>query len=394
MRCAPILLTSRTDAGRTLPRLEAKPHGDITETWLQQLLYQHPELLPVDEFDESLGPTIPLGREVPTDTGPIDLFYTSPSGGLILVETKLWKNPEKHRDVVAQLIDYAKELTTWTYDDLCDAIQRASRRQGENDVGLESKVTPYLEQLGVGVTEFQEDILANLRNGRYLLLVVGDRIARNIALMTNAIQSAPGLNFTFGLVEMKIYRQADTADWPLIVVPDIVGRTVETVRGVIEIRYKHEQPEVAVEIAGSQNQAKSPLDQRLFLDSVPAEIKPIYTAAIEKWKALGGTFRSSADNLFWEMSSMGTPRTVIRANRRKLYLIRRWKFDEWGSKSTLYDEYVKRLAASPLAHTAIHDGPIVLRYSDATPKDVQVALDAAMWLAETIRDPQQYDQPV
>ena len=43
-------------------------------------------------------------------------------GYLTLVETKLWRNPEARRTVVAQIIDYASHLSTWTYDDLRQAV--------------------------------------------------------------------------------------------------------------------------------------------------------------------------------------------------------------------------------------------------------------------------------
>jgi hypothetical protein len=82
-----------------------------------------------------------------------------------LAETKLWKNPEKHRIVVAQLIDYAKELVNWDYDRLCEAVLSASRRQGENPaIGLEDRVRPHLEKNASDLTEFQENVAENLRS--------------------------------------------------------------------------------------------------------------------------------------------------------------------------------------------------------------------------------------
>ncbi len=89
----------------------------------------HPELLPVSEFDDDYFPAIPLGREVATGCGPIDNLYISPTGGLTLVETRLWKNPDKHRTVVAQILDYANEVATWDYDRLAEAVLAAARQR-------------------------------------------------------------------------------------------------------------------------------------------------------------------------------------------------------------------------------------------------------------------------
>ena len=133
MKSSPLIVNSLDDVGRRLTRIEAKPNDPKNEEWLQELLYSHPELLPVDAFGDAYWPAIPIGREVNTDRGPIDNLYVSPGGGITIVETKLWKNPEKHRTVVAQIIDYGKELAAWDYDQLCIAILASSRKRGEKD---------------------------------------------------------------------------------------------------------------------------------------------------------------------------------------------------------------------------------------------------------------------
>ncbi len=204
MKSSPLLLNSLDDTGRRLDRIEAKPNDPKNEAWLQELLYSHPELLPVDEFDDSYSPAIPIGREVGTDRGPIDNLYVSPEGAITVLETKLWKNPEKHRTVVAQVIDYAKELATWDYDQLCAAVLASSRKRGEETASLEAKVATALSNADVELHEFQENVATCLAEGNFLLLIVGDRVSPNIALLTKAIQSAPGLGFTLGLAEMQL----------------------------------------------------------------------------------------------------------------------------------------------------------------------------------------------
>ena len=47
-------------------------------------------------------------------------------GYITLVETKLWRNPDARRSVVAQIIDYAKELADWTYEKFVEAIKRVN----------------------------------------------------------------------------------------------------------------------------------------------------------------------------------------------------------------------------------------------------------------------------
>lgn len=248
MKVPPFILNSLDDKGCSLLRADAAPNDPRSESWLQELLYTHPELLPVDEFGESFSPPIPIGREVPTNAGPIDNLFVSPFGGITVVETKLWKNPEKHRTVVAQIIDYAKELATWCYDDFSAAVLTSSKgRKEAKNLSLEEKVATGLASSGVESHEFQEAVAATLAGGDFLLLIVGDRISPNIALLTKAIQSSPGLGFTLGLLELRMYQMTADNAWPLVVVPEVLGRTVEQTRGVVRVEYVKEKPQVTVE---------------------------------------------------------------------------------------------------------------------------------------------------
>jgi RecB family endonuclease NucS len=72
--------------------------SDMVESWLQELLYSHPSLLPVEEIEPAFGPLIPLCRELSTEAGPADLICCSPYGLITIVETKLWRNPQARRE--------------------------------------------------------------------------------------------------------------------------------------------------------------------------------------------------------------------------------------------------------------------------------------------------------
>jgi hypothetical protein len=80
-----------------LPLKEGK-----SEAWLQRLLDSVPNLVPITDVDERIDPPITsLGTEIPTASGPIDNLFLSRNGYLIIVETKLWRNPQARREVVA-----------------------------------------------------------------------------------------------------------------------------------------------------------------------------------------------------------------------------------------------------------------------------------------------------
>jgi hypothetical protein len=76
--------------------------------------------LPIAEIDRMfLGPVL-ICSELSTQAGAIDNFMVTPSGLPVLVECKLWRNPEARREVVGQILDYAKELSRWSATKWCN----------------------------------------------------------------------------------------------------------------------------------------------------------------------------------------------------------------------------------------------------------------------------------
>jgi len=78
------------------------------EDHLQQYIYDNPESIPLYDIKEDIKLLI-LVREFPTQSGPIDALGVDADGSVYMVETKLYKNPDK-RLVVAQVLDYGASL--------------------------------------------------------------------------------------------------------------------------------------------------------------------------------------------------------------------------------------------------------------------------------------------
>ncbi len=204
------------------------PH-DFSEDHLQSLIHHNPELLPVTAFEPYFLEIIPVCRELPTPAGPLDNLYVTPEGNLILVECKLWRNPESRRKVVAQIMDYAKEIATWRYEDLRDAINRANRTQDENPLYKIAEQNPNTpnEQY------FTDQVSRNLRLGRHLLLIVGDGVQEGVERLANFLQQNMGLQYTLGLLEMNLYKNPMQDGF--IVIPNIIAKTVLIERGILRI---------------------------------------------------------------------------------------------------------------------------------------------------------------
>ena len=83
--------------------------SEYNESWIQELCFENPTLLPLNEIEPTFGGMIPICRELSTKSGYIDLIYLNDSG-FTIGECKLWRNPEARRKAVGQVLDYAKDL--------------------------------------------------------------------------------------------------------------------------------------------------------------------------------------------------------------------------------------------------------------------------------------------
>lgn len=231
--------------GKEATRLHRVPFNErsFDESWLQELLFCHPSLIPFHEIEPVFSDSLPVVRELPTPAGPLDLLYMNPKGFLTLIETKLWRNPEARRSVVAQIIDYAKEMTRWSYEELVQAL-----RQG----GLKSSRDPLVEMMkekeGEDFEEqrFIDQVSKNLRLGRSLLLIVGDGIQEGVEHMTSFLQQTPQLGYKLALLEIAIYREKLGKDDLLFVQPRLLARTQEITRAVVEIKVPIQPRDVEV----------------------------------------------------------------------------------------------------------------------------------------------------
>ena len=197
----------------------------VNEALIQNLIQEHPSCLPISEIDPLFSAPVPVCTELNTPAGPIDNFMVTASGLPVLIECKLWRNPEGRREVVGQILDYAKELSRWSSSDL---QREASRRLGRGG----NVLLDLVRQAGhiVDEADFNDALTGNLRRGRFLLLIVGDGIREGVEAISEYLQVHAGLHFTLGLVELPIYAMPDGSR---IVVPRVLARTRNLVRTVV-----------------------------------------------------------------------------------------------------------------------------------------------------------------
>jgi hypothetical protein len=114
---------------------------DLLEGWMEQ----SPEVLG--------GDVLIIGRQVPTDAGPIDLLALNGAGDLLVVELKRARAP---RDVIAQALDYLSAVEPWDKDKIqavaieyfrrvdapCETLEEAFSSRADVPLGEEGTEPP------------------------------------------------------------------------------------------------------------------------------------------------------------------------------------------------------------------------------------------------------------
>lgn len=224
----PILVDG--ESHHLLEALRVETNSVYDEDWLQNLIDRHPECLPITEIEPALQAAISVCREMPTPNGPIDNILLTPNGDIVLIETKLWKNPEARRTVVAQALDYAACVFEMDYEGFERAILKARP-------ATVAKIK-HLYELFAATSEkdeaaFVDAVETNLQRGRALILVVGDGIRGQTKQLAELVQSHAGARFTFALVELAIFKIPNSSQ--MLVCPRTLAQTKMIERGVIEI---------------------------------------------------------------------------------------------------------------------------------------------------------------
>jgi hypothetical protein len=245
----------------------------IDEALLQRLIHHAPSILPVEEIEPVFGGLRSICVELPL-RGPsgekfVDNLLINPDGKICLVECKLWRNAQAVREVVAQILDYASELSVMSYEGLVAAARKALRST-END--------PIAERvLGQGYNEddysdFVDVVSRSLRLGNFLLLVMGDGIRPEATQICTLLQNRATMGFSLGLVETAIYA-SEHGGGPYYIQPRILIRT-EIVTRTVFLERGEAAAAVKIGAVEAPDKAQS-ISEREFFDEL-AQVDPSY----------------------------------------------------------------------------------------------------------------------
>ena len=232
---APLLLSDNMSASPLSPVAVRNDSGQaIQECVLQEVIDRWPSILEINQFYPNVESLCSLGREIPVpiadgQTGFIDNLLVTDDAHLVIVETKLWRNPEALRSVIAQALQYSMALSKLSHEELESHLRRADAR-GQR-LGADESIFERVSRLLQGRADDFEDAFDRLRrNGDILLLIVGDRIRSSaeclVEWMNKVVGSAP---YKLGLMELRFYELSDSEK---IIVPRTLLKISEASRHV------------------------------------------------------------------------------------------------------------------------------------------------------------------
>lgn len=201
----------------------------FSEDWLQDVIFRNPLLLPVQEIEPGFERIFPVCRELSLPSGFLDNLYVTDKGNLVLVECKLWRNPESRRKVLSQIMDYAKDFSEISYDELSKKINAANKTNDENPL---FQIAQNIKE-DIDETQFVDSVSRNMRLGRNLLLIVGDGIQEGLEKLAGFIQNNMALHFTMGLVEIGLYKLPSSS--AMVIVSKVIAKTTIIERGILRI---------------------------------------------------------------------------------------------------------------------------------------------------------------
>jgi len=180
---------------------------------LQDYICKHPEAISVGEKR-----LLVVARELQTNSGPIDAFAVDREGELYLVETKLYRNPDK-RTVVAQMLDYGASLWRNTeFEQLHSALNRAA---------LDNWKLPFREKAGKFFSLGDDDLdrlietmRQNLVDGNLKFVVLMDKLDERLKDLIAYVNE--NSDFAIYAVEIEFYKHQEYE----IVIPKLYGAEI------------------------------------------------------------------------------------------------------------------------------------------------------------------------
>ncbi len=228
------------------------------EDYLQNYIHQNPESIPVYEIEEDKRLFV-AAREFSTESGPIDALAVDKDGDIYIVETKLYRNPDK-RTVVAQALDYGAALWKHTGDfsefqSVLDEKVRSSFK-----VSFSEKTKEFFGLNDDQIDSLLDSMTRNLKDGNLKFVILMDSLDDRLKdLIVYVNQNS---QFDIYAVQMEYYRFKEYE----IMIPKLYGAEVKK----------------DVSVSSGSGSPRRRWDEASFLETVKSQTDAKYIPIIKK----------------------------------------------------------------------------------------------------------------
>lgn len=218
------------------------------EAALQNILYQSPEIIPIEKLGEDfLKPKVFIKEAGLPGSGNTDLIGIDEKGGITIVECKLATNTDIRRKVIGQVLEYAAHLWQMDYEQFDNICCKAERWGDKHLINAMREKMEETEE-ALSEEEFRSNVTSTLKKGDFRLIIavdaLNDELRRIIQFLNSRSEWSPQIH----ALEM---RQFETAEFQVLV-PELFGPpphpTTKPEVKMDEERFLRESSEICIQL--------------------------------------------------------------------------------------------------------------------------------------------------
>lgn len=215
------------------------------EQYLESVIVETPEPLCLETRKTGIyGPytvfrqlafTTPQSRQIIPD-----ILIITASGDIIVVEVKLFANPElRDRRVIAQAIDYAASLSALSDKELAQLFS-----QGKTNAWTQLVNSLFPDDKDP--EELSATILSNVKAGNIHVLIVCDKAPAGLYELAKSVTTQSYLSFSLEVLEISPYLPKNAMLDQIIFVPNLRLSTEIVARTAITVTYEQGFPKPSI----------------------------------------------------------------------------------------------------------------------------------------------------
>jgi hypothetical protein len=218
------------------------------EQYLESIIAETPELLSLETRRTGVYGPYAIFRQLAFTTPQYrkiipDILLLAASGDIIVVEVKLFANPElRDRRVIAQAIDYAASLSALSDKELAGLFSQ----------GKENALTPLVSTLFPDEEDPEElsaTLLSNAKTGKIYVIVACDKAPPGLYELAKSVSAQSYLSFSLDTLEVTPFLSNNEASDYIMFVPNVRLSTEIVARTAITVTYQQGSPEPSVTIS-------------------------------------------------------------------------------------------------------------------------------------------------